>query len=105
MSMGDIISDFSIQKQSNHLNVSFFIYFENEGFYLNKHLIIINFYPAGIYMLKVNNRNTRTVCEICSKLTLKIPERHHWRCSGIFMVNFEKISHLVLVFLLLILKM
>ena len=48
MNMGDIISDFSIQKQSNHLNVSFFIYFENEGFYLNKHLIIINFYPAGI---------------------------------------------------------
>ena len=35
-----------------------------------------NFYawaPAGIYLLKVNNRNTRTRCEICSKLTLKIP--------------------------------
>ena len=29
---------------------------------------------AGIYMLKVNNRNTRTRCEICSKLTTKIPE-------------------------------
>ena len=25
--------------------------------------------PAGIYLLKVNNRNTRTRCEICSKLT------------------------------------
>ena len=25
--------------------------------------------PAGIYLLKVNNRNTRTSCEICSKLT------------------------------------
>ena len=24
--------------------------------------------PAGIYQLKVNNRNTRTWCEICSKL-------------------------------------
>ena len=23
--------------------------------------------PAGIYLLKVNNRNTRTRCEICSK--------------------------------------
>ena len=32
-------------------------------------------YPAGNYMLKVNNRNTRTMCEICSKLTLKTPER------------------------------
>ena len=31
--------------------------------------------PAGIYLLKVNNRNTRTRCEICSKLTIKTPER------------------------------
>ena len=31
--------------------------------------------PAGIYLFKVNNRNTRTRCKICSKLTLKIPER------------------------------
>ena len=30
--------------------------------------------PAGIYLLKVNNRNTRTRCEICSKLTIKIPD-------------------------------
>ena len=28
-----------------------------------------------IYLLKVNNRNTRTRCEICSKLTIKTPER------------------------------
>ena len=26
--------------------------------------------PAGIYLFKVNNRNTRTRCEICSKLTI-----------------------------------
>ena len=32
---------------------------------------------AGIYLLKVNNNNTRTKCEICSKLTIKIPERRH----------------------------
>ena len=36
-------------------------------------------YPAGIYLLKVNNRNTRTWCEICSKLTIKTPERRQWR--------------------------
>ena len=34
------------------------------------------FYPAGNYMFKVSNRNTRARCEICSKLTIKIPERH-----------------------------
>ena len=33
--------------------------------------------PAGIYLLKVNNRNTRTRCVICSKLTIKTPERRH----------------------------
>ena len=32
------------------------------------------FSPVGIYLLKVNNRNTRTRCEICSKLTIKTPE-------------------------------
>ena len=29
---------------------------------------------AGIYLLKFNNKNTRTRCEICSKLTIKMPE-------------------------------
>ena len=58
--------------------------------------------PAGIYLLKDNLRNTRTRCEICSKLTVKTPERRHWRHSGVFIVNFEHISHLALVFLLLL---
>ena len=40
-------------------------------------------------MFKVKNRNTRTRCEICSKLTIKIPERRQWRRSGIFIVNFK----------------
>ena len=42
-------------------------------------------YPAGIYLLKVNNKDTRR--------------------SGVFIVNLERISHLVLEFLLLTLKM
>ena len=55
---------------------------------------------AGIYMFKVNNRNIRTRCEVCSNLTRKIPEQHHWRRSGVFIVNFEHILHLI-IFLLL----
>ena len=51
-------------------------------------------------MFKVNNRNTRSRFEICSKLTIEIPEQ---RRAGISIVNFEHISHLALVFLLLIL--
>ena len=47
--------------------------------------------PAGIYLLKVKNRNTRTMCEICWKLTIKTPEQRHWRRSGVFIVNFEHV--------------
>ena len=47
--------------------------------------------PAGIYLLKVNNKNTRARCEICSKSTIKTPERRHWRRSGIFTVNSEHV--------------
>ena len=52
----------------------------------------------------VNNRNTRAWCEICSKLTIKTPDRRQQRCHGVFVVNFEHISHLVLEFLLLALS-
>ena len=45
---------------------------------------------AGIYLLKVNKRNTRTRRQICSKITIKTPER---------------LSHLVLVIILLTLNM
>ena len=42
----------------------------------------------SIYLLKVNNRNNRTRCEIYSKST-KTPEQRHWRRSGVIIVNFE----------------
>ena len=71
----------------------------------NQELLILQTFFTGIYLLKVNNRNTRTSSEICSKLTMKTPERRQWRCSGVFIINFEHISHLVLVFLLLTLNM
>ena len=58
-------------------------------------------FTVGICMFKVNNRNTRARCKICSKLTIKTPERRHWRNSAVFIVNFEHISHLLLVFILL----
>ena len=45
---------------------------------------------VAIYLVKVNNWNTRTKCEIYSKLAIKTPERHV--VSGIFIANFEHIS-------------
>ena len=32
-------------------------------------------------------------CKLYSKLTIKTPERRHWRRSGVFIVNFNHISH------------
>ena len=40
-------------------------------------------------MFKVNNRNTRTRHEICSKLTIKTLEQRHWYCFGVFIDDFE----------------
>ena len=48
----------------------------------------VNAYLANIYLFKVNQRNTRKRCEI-----------FHWRRSTVFIVDFEHISHLFLVFL------
>ena len=28
---------------------------------------------AGVYLFKVNNENTKIMCKICSKLTIKTP--------------------------------
>ena len=62
--------------------------------YIINSLKFAKYYLAGIYLLKVNNRNTRARCEICSKLTI----------DWFFIVNSDHISHLFLVFLLLTLS-
>ena len=45
--------------------------------------------------------NTRTRCEICPKLTINTPEIRQSHNSSAVIVNFEHISHLFQVFLLL----
>ena len=57
---------------------------------------------SAITCSKLTIENTRTRREICSKLTTMTPERRHRCRSGVFIVNFERILHLVLVLLLLI---
>ena len=54
--------------------------------------VMLKTFAACNYMFKVNNRSNGTRCEICSKLTIKTPERSH-------LAYFEHISHLALVFL------
>ena len=60
--------------------------------------------PANIYLLKFNNKNSRKMCEIFWKLTIKTTERRQWRCSGVFIVNLKYILHLFVMFLLLTLN-
>ena len=49
-------------------------------------------------LVQSNNRNTTKICEIFSKLLKKTPERRHWRRFRVLIVNFEQISHVVLVY-------
>ena len=71
---------------------------------MSKFCLVI--YPAGIYLLKVNYRTTRTRCEICLKLIIKIPERIYFTikltikiperiyftpCSIVSIVNYEHV--------------
>ena len=58
----------------------------------------VHMFLADIYLFKFNHENTRTMYEIRSKLTKKIPE---WRqCySCVFIITFEQISHIFDVFI------
>ena len=51
---------------------SFLLKFTCHGIFHQCKKTFVSTYPAGNYMFKINNRNARTRCEICSKLTMKI---------------------------------
>ena len=63
-------------------------------FYLQSSAAINSFLdnPASIYLFKVSNRNTRTMCEICSKLTIKTPEEYLWFRSAASIADLERLG-------------
>ena len=76
-------------------------HFHGTSFRLQLHSILEN-----INLFKVNNRNIRKRCEIYSKLTINEYDEYDvtmtsMTSSGIFIVNFEYISHPSVVSLLL----
>ena len=73
------------------------LYLQGDSYQLSH--VTTSLFPTSIYLFKVDKRNTKANCEICSKLTVKTLASF-W-C---FIVNFEHISHLFLVFLLLTLS-
>ena len=84
-----------------YLYIYLFIYL-----FIYLYIFIFGIYLSGIYMFKVDNKNPRTRHETCLKLILKNKYQNDivkW-CSVVFIVNFERISYLVLVFLLLTLN-
>ena len=68
------------------------------------YVVLYSSSPANKYMPKVNIKNTKTKCETCSDLTVNTSGRRHCLRSGVFIVNFEHIPHLILVSLLLVLN-
>ena len=48
-------------------------------------LLLQSYDPANIYLCKVSDRNTRKMCKVCSKLTIKKPEWHQW-CFSVSLV-------------------
>ena len=59
---------FNIQENKNGTPSSVEYFFKRLGG------VVEHLCPAGIYLLKVNNRNTRKKCGICTKLTTMTPE-------------------------------
>ena len=83
------IKTFCRKWEGETLPKCFFIFkqlekYQNEYYPYNINLILFcrRIFPANIYLLKVNNRNTRKRCEICSKLTIKTPAQRNCATLG-----------------------
>ena len=97
---GDIILDYRWYWQN--LAQGVIHCFSSEKFQLIcKHLPQQTTLPSKEIQPNVKNTNVRKNCQICPKLTIKTLKRSQWCNSGVFIVNFELISHLFLVFSLL----
>ena len=58
------------------LNVDDYEFKNNSKFKISLRTIQIwSFFPTEIYSFKASNGNTRTIREICSKLTIKTPDQ------------------------------
>ena len=99
--------DFSVHIFDFRVWVSLYDILENDWFFFILADAILEFRESvwhvqkghlltNIYLCKFNSKSTR--CEICLKLTTKAPERRQWRRFGVFIVNFENIPHLFLVY-------
>ena len=85
--------NYSVSTKLGKLTMKALLYPLNAGGWLKMHSTV------DIYLLKVKNGNTTTMCEICSELTIKTPKSRQWRRSSVFNVSIKQILHIVLVFI------
>ena len=71
---------FGIAFLQNILHLRFVLLFYWSLFLFTCRILLVIFYvfPANIYLLKVENKNTRKKSEICSKFTIRKPKRLDW---------------------------
>ena len=50
---------------------------------------VINYKPVDMYLFKSTNRNTKTSCEICSKLAKGTSERSWWNTSMCLLLRLD----------------
>ena len=99
------MNDFLLPPSLKMLKTQYFCYSNNAN-KINPNICKNQNIPNRYLPVQSQQKNSRTSCVNCSKLTKKTPERlhwdgdikKHWRCSGVFIVNFKKIPHLFLVF-------
>ena len=75
--------------------------FKETALVINVHLsCFVDFilYPTNKYMFKVNNKNIRLICWMCSNINTA------WHSSSVFIVDYDHSQHINIVFLLLTLN-
>ena len=63
--------------------------------YFASNVFRVNNKQSSIFICLNSRNGVPTICEICSKLTIKTPEQRQWPLSGGFIVNFEQILQIV----------
>ena len=95
---------------SNTVYMIYLIWIISLSFKIKIKIRLLGQFSANKCMLKFNNRSTTIRCGMCLNLIIRSPKRRQLRravvfvvfiSSGVFIVNFEHISHLFLVFQLL----
>ena len=61
-----------LTKKSKRILKYYKMYTHDHKYMLGCIQVLVTKVPIVIYLVKANNRNTKTKCEICSKLTIKI---------------------------------